>query len=302
DIKPSNILIYQDNATGTLVLKLTDFGLAIKLTNALTWKEGSVAAMSARHYDAPEVRLAYTRSQENGFQELPLPRQILFDDIWKLGYVLIELAVFIIGGSVGVTEFRDVITTETGNISSDSFNDVRFDGEKVKPEVMDYITKLKPKSQEMSRIESILRAMLNDSSVRPSAGEICQLLTNAGLVEYPYHDGVRHVGLEWGESTPDILDQLRLKVESKFENPMDWSPMPPIVRPCREGDVKVVWKHGKRELSVILAEDQGRRYVPTCVPTFKNGGPMLPLSNQNTSGNAANASPATNSNSAQPPQ
>ena len=57
DIKPSNILIYEDLvAGGDLVLKLTDFGLSIDLTNALTWEHGSLALQSAWRYDSPESR------------------------------------------------------------------------------------------------------------------------------------------------------------------------------------------------------------------------------------------------------
>ncbi|KAK2034507.1 hypothetical protein LX32DRAFT_397815 [Colletotrichum zoysiae] len=93
--------------------------------------------MSALHYDSPEMRLAFTHSKENKFQELPSPKQLLSSDIWELGCVFTELAAFVVGGSAGVTDFRDAITTETGNISSDAFNDVWFDhGERVKPEVM----------------------------------------------------------------------------------------------------------------------------------------------------------------------
>ncbi|KAK1464241.1 serine/threonine protein kinase [Colletotrichum melonis] len=244
DIKPSNILIYQDNTSGSLVLKLTDFGLAINLTNALTWQEGSAAAMSALNYDAPEMRSAFTKSREGKFRDLPSPKQMLSNDIWKLGCVLTELAAFIVGGSSGVKRFRSAITTETGNILYDSFNDVRFDdGERVKPEVMDYLTMLKPRSREISQVEPILHVMLDDISVRPSSREVCQLLINkTGLVKYPYHDGARHVSLRPEEWTPGILDELRLKVESNFTKPIDWSPMPPINRPCRKGEVKVVWQ------------------------------------------------------------
>ncbi|KAK1483116.1 serine/threonine protein kinase [Colletotrichum abscissum] len=221
DIKPSNILIYQDNTSGSLVLKLTDFGLAINLTNALTWQEGSAAAMSALNYDAPEMRSAFTKSREGKFKDLPSPKQMLSNDIWKLGCVLTELAAFIVGGSSGVKRFRSAITTETGNILYDSFNDVRFDdGERVKPEVMDYLTMLKPRSREISQVEPILHAMLDDISVRPSSREVCQLLINkTGLVKYPYHDGARHVSLRPEEWTPGILDELRLKTQS-FSQPV----------------------------------------------------------------------------------
>ena len=101
DIKPSNILIYEDLvAGGDLVLKLTDFGLSIDLTNALTWEHGSLALQSAWRHDSPESRRmtpnvgATTTSSEK--VRIPSARDLLGNDMWKLGCVFTEMITFLV--------------------------------------------------------------------------------------------------------------------------------------------------------------------------------------------------------------
>lgn len=66
DIKPSNILIYEEpSSEGSLILKLTDFGLAIDLSNALTWETGPLAQQSAWPYDSPEIRRTPPNDESN---------------------------------------------------------------------------------------------------------------------------------------------------------------------------------------------------------------------------------------------
>ncbi|KAJ4316995.1 hypothetical protein N0V84_007590 [Fusarium piperis] len=142
DIKPSNILIYDEpSSEGSLVLKLTDFGLSIDLSHDLTWEAGSLALQSARPCDSDKSR---TTSPNNGSKtpgsevlDVLSATELLASDIWNLGCVFTELLAFLVcGGSIGVTNFRDFITTTEDRISSDMFNDTRFDdGEKVKDQV-----------------------------------------------------------------------------------------------------------------------------------------------------------------------
>ncbi|KAL3297625.1 serine/threonine protein kinase, partial [Colletotrichum asianum] len=180
DIKPSNILVYESHGTDQLELKLTDFGLAVDLSNALAWQEGSADVMSALNYNAPEIRLAFSKTSQNknDLHSLPSPQQFLSNDIWKLGCVLTELAVFVTRGSVGVSRFRDSIITETANVSSDSFSDIRFDdGERIKAEVLASIDTLASDTPEVSQLQPILLKMLSEALSRPSARAVCEYLT-----------------------------------------------------------------------------------------------------------------------------
>lgn len=184
DIKPSNILIYEISARGDLVLKLTDFGLSVDLTKALTWEQGSVALQSAWLYDSPELRKASPNRATTPTSDkirIPSARDLLANDIWKLGCVFTEMVSFLVcGGSEGVSEFRDYITTTEGKVSSDMINDTRFDdGENVKTQVLDWFSHLSGKDVRAKLLEPILREMLLKSAQRPTITHVCEALIEA---------------------------------------------------------------------------------------------------------------------------
>lgn len=39
-----------------------------------------------------------------------------------------------------------------------------------------------------------------------------------------------------------MFDRVRCKTEQWIGCSVDWSPLPPLVRPCLEGEVRVDWK------------------------------------------------------------
>lgn len=178
DIEPSNILIYPSKAPGELVLKLTDFGLAVDLTKAISWEHGTLAAQSALTYDSPEM------PKENS-KRIPSAKELLSNDVWKLGCVFTEMTAFLTSGSRGIVEFRNHITTTEGKIRSDFFNDTRFDdGEKVKLEVfewMDSISAIGAPGVRASQLNPILKKMLAKSVERPSASEVFLSLAKVRL-------------------------------------------------------------------------------------------------------------------------
>ncbi|KAF6819822.1 serine/threonine protein kinase [Colletotrichum plurivorum] len=207
DIKPSNVLVYVDERTGALDMKLTDFGLSIGLGDASTWQEGSADQRSALVYDAPEVRSIYLTSKEGKKQLVPTPKQLLSYDVWKLGCVLTELSFFIVGGSEGVTRFRESIVTEHHNVVTDSFGDLRptgphfDDGERVKPQVLDSVQGLAQESHYVDQIQSILCAMLGESSTRPTARVVAQDLDKVTVTPHPKFRHCRLVQMARIEST-----------------------------------------------------------------------------------------------------
>jgi len=189
DIKPSNILIYEEPSGTGLSLKLTDFGLSVDLSRARTWEQGSRARQSAWLYDSPEVRNA---SPITGVAEpsakikIPSSSDLMANDIWKLGCVFTEMLAFLVGGgSAGVAEFRDHITTTEGNVSSDVFNDTRFDdGEQVKPQVLEFIDRMAYKDYRAGMLQAMISGMLAKSALRPTIAHACEKLAEVCLFAF----------------------------------------------------------------------------------------------------------------------
>ncbi|KAI1390684.1 kinase-like domain-containing protein [Hypoxylon trugodes] len=285
DIKPSNILVYEGINDGGLNLKLTDFGLSVDLTEALSWEAGSAATQSAGVYDSPGLRSSLLPSSGD-IREVRVPsiKELLANDMWRLGCVFTELVTFLVeGGSEGVLRFNEHRITVVENVSSDSFSDTRFDdGEKVKPQVLSWIMKLASVSEDANKIMPLLYKMLSEVSTRPTARETCQRLLDSRISQTFYDDGIRIVQFIPPDSEPKMkrLDQFRLEAELRLGRSIDWHPLPPLVKPCAEGSERVVWQWGARELSIVLSDRDALYYKLTCVPIFGGGEPILPLSTQ----------------------
>lgn len=271
DIKPSNILIYEEAvAGGNLVLKLTNFGLSVDLSKALTWEEGSLALQSAWLYDSPELRRASPNGATTPSSDkirIPSARDLLANDIWKLGCVFTEMVSFLVcGGSAGVSEFRDYITTTEGKVSSDMFNDTRFDdGENVKTQVLDWFSHVSGKDVRAKWLEPILREMLLKSAQRPTITHVCEALVEASTpsimplaslvyeaipevrpwltcavqINFPnivYDDGLRLVRFAPANQVKPVtrVETLQLGMEKLTGRPIDWTPFRrprPVLRP-----------------------------------------------------------------------
>jgi serine/threonine protein kinase len=186
DIKPSNILIYEEHSGTGISLKLTDFGLSVELSRAKTWEQGSRARQSAWLYDSPEVRNVspITEVAESSAKfKIPSSSDLMANDIWKLGCVFTEILAFLVGGgSAGVEEFREHITTTEDNISSDVFNDTRFDdGEQVKPQVLEFIDRMAYKDYRAKILQPMISDMLAKSVLRPTIAHVCEKLAEVCL-------------------------------------------------------------------------------------------------------------------------
>lgn len=188
DIKPSNILIYQvefpKSSNQDLVLKLTDFGLSLDLTNVPSFEYGSLALQSKMTYDPPELQKDRPINMKStGQVKIPSRKELLSGDIWNLGCVFTELTSYLVrGGSEGVSGFRNHITTTEENVQSDYFNDTRFDdGERVKPEVLQWLEDISNLDRRARRIEPLLRKMLASSADRPKAEDVFSSFLDVSL-------------------------------------------------------------------------------------------------------------------------
>ncbi|KAL6399804.1 serine/threonine protein kinase [Ilyonectria robusta] len=287
DIKPSNILIYEEIAAGgNLVLKLTDFGLSVDLTKALTWEQGSVALQSAWLYDSPELRKASPNRATTPSSDkirIPSARDLLANDIWKLGCVFTEMVSFLVsGGSAGVSEFRDYITTTEGKVSSDMFNDTRFDdGENVKTQVLDWFSHLSGKDVRAKLLEPILREMLLKSAQRPTITHVCEALIEVNFLNIVYDDGLRLVRFAPANQVKPLtrVETLQLGMEKLTGRPIDWTPFRRPRQVLRPDQFMMTWQWGGHELSISLSQDELDRYKPICLPRTTNNTPLLPVAN-----------------------
>ncbi|KAF5968001.1 serine/threonine protein kinase [Fusarium bulbicola] len=285
DIKPSNILIYEEPSSSGLSLKLTDFGLSVDLSRARTWEQGSRARQSAWLYDSPEVRNAspMTGVETSTRIKIPSALDLMANDIWKLGCVFTEMLAYLVGGgSSGVEAFRDYITTTEDNVSSDVFNDTRFDdGEQVKPQVLEFIERMAHKDHRAEMLQSVISDMLAKSALRPTITDVCEKLADNNFPNISYNDGVRMVQfVPANRLTHSHLDTLRLKIEELTGRPMDWAPLQQPVPKFGAGDYIATWKWHGIDLSLALSEDEYDRYKAACFPVTTNNVPLLPLTRQ----------------------
>lgn len=107
DIQPSNILLYQHTNDRRLVAKLADFGLA----RDLKWVSRSRSTLIPPYYR----------------------------DVWKLGTVFAELLTYLLRGSNAVKQFHAFITVTYDRVTSDTFKDLRYNENRVKPEVLEWL-------------------------------------------------------------------------------------------------------------------------------------------------------------------
>ena len=193
DIKPSNILLYEDSTHPRLIAKIADFGLAVTYEKFKSWESGTAEADSAWEYDAPEVRAFATEQSGllHPFQTLfpdkasvlplniqaLLPKQLQRADIWKLGCVFTELLTFLVQGRNGVAKFRDFIFIKQSNLTSDEFDDSRFDdGVKVKDEVIEWLSRMEARNNKAHEIVPLARLMLAQAEDRPTAASVSDSL------------------------------------------------------------------------------------------------------------------------------
>ncbi|KAI0973416.1 hypothetical protein F4678DRAFT_26520 [Xylaria arbuscula] len=180
---------------------------------------------------------------------------------------------------MGVSSFRDHITTTEGNMSSDFFNDTRFDdGERVKPQVHQWFDGAAKNDERARQLQPTIAKMLASSSERPSAEEICSELIELKLSEIRYNDGIRIVRFTPGSNVqpPTAVDGLKLKLETWLNCPIDWRPFHGTSTICSVEQTLVNWTTATHHFSLVLSNAELSRYKPACIPILESGTPVLP--------------------------
>ena len=278
DIKPSNVLLYGPyGSPPTITAKLTDFGLAVDLKTRLTWKLGSKESQSAWHYDAPELRSAFRKGREFYSRIEPTrmihelsAEQLMGGDVWKLGSIFIEMLTFLIEGLHSTLRFRKYITTTVGDLTSDELYDSRFDdGEKVKVEVLQWLSRLATKDLRAQEMHDLLRSMFDTNSKRPSSGQVAQTFKSFSICTY--FDGARCLNFTSSKliPRPPFVDQCKQRVEERLGHPVDWRPFQQGHRSCTPGYSRILWyssnkKLSNRKLYIDVPNAQAQAYKDSC--------------------------------------
>ena len=275
DIKPSNVLLYGPyGSPPTITAKLTDFGLAVDLKTRLTWQLGSKESQSAWHYDAPELRSAFQKGRDSYSRTEPTQviqelsaEQLMGGDVWKLGSVFIEMLTFLVEGLHSTVQFRKFITTTVGPLTSDDLDDSRSDdGEKVKVEVLQWLSRLATKDLRAQEMHDLLRSMFDTNSKRPSSGQVAKAFKSLSICTY--FDGARYLNFTSFNllPRPSFVDQCKQRIEARVGHPVDWRPFKQGHRSCPPGNSRVSWYSysSNKKLYIDVPDAQAQAYKDRC--------------------------------------
>ena len=300
DIKPSNVLLYEPyGSPPTINAKLADFGLAVDLKTKLTWQLGSKESQSAWHYDAPELRTAFQKGQDfysqtgatNMLHELSA-EQLMGGDVWKLGSVFIQMLTFLVDGLHSTLQFRKFITTIVGDLSSDDLGDSRFDdGEEVKVEVLQWLSRLATKDLRAQEMHDLLRSMLETSSKRPSSGQVAQTLKSFSICTY--FDGARYLNFTSSNllPRPPFVDHYKQRVEERLGHPVDWRPFKQGHRSCLPRHSRISWYSSNEKLYIDVPDAQAQAYKDSCQAVSDIAEVPMDPHQSNSSGSVSHMSP-----------
>lgn len=153
DLKPTNVLVLEARFV------LSDFGLSKLKTGE---DSRTPFRMGQGHYLAPECE-----DSEQNFSKGVISRA---SDVWSLGCIMLEIIVFMVGGTDAVVEFRERRTTKRDFLTTKTF----FFGKSINLEVETRIDRLENCEDMVHRkVAALIRQILViDFRKRPKASEI----------------------------------------------------------------------------------------------------------------------------------
>ena len=273
DIKPSNVILYGPRGSPpTITAKLADFGMAVDLKTRLTWQLGSKEAQSGWQYEAPEIRNAFEKNQKDYSVIKPTElthdlsaKHLMNSDVWRLGSVFLEMLTFLVEGRSSVKRFHEFITTTVDELTSDDLSDSRFDdGEKVKVEVLEWLSRLATKDLRAQQMQDLLRSMLDEGSRRPSSGRVAHALKSFSFCAY--FDGVRVLNFTPSRFLfpPSFVDRCKQTIETKIGHPVSWWPFKDGNRWCPQGYSRISWYWSSKKLYIDVPDVEAEAYKSRC--------------------------------------
>jgi serine/threonine protein kinase len=132
DLKPANILLFEDNEDRTLVI--ADFGVS-RIHGELTdlRQGGTTTAATTRSYEAPEA-------SEYGRRNKPRARTY---DIWSLGCVFLEFAIWLLYDIGAIKNFEENRKWPPGSQNASFFQMTPAGTAEISPDVLDAINALR---------------------------------------------------------------------------------------------------------------------------------------------------------------
>lgn len=294
DVKPANILLYENHEAMTLTAKIADFGLAIGAKDKPRLELGTLDARSAFKYDPPEVRQAVGNQASaiaEGVTTTTTFEQLWMADIWKLAAVYTETLSPLVRGNNGVQEFRAFITTTRGNFTSDDLSNIEYDdGVKVKAEVLNWLQTLEKLDAKAGEIAPLITEMFADAASRPTALQVTERLRKASFSGFS--DGKRLVRFAESSLIPPLstIDRLKSATEAFVGAAIDWRPFAPAKHSCPADYMRISWRFYDQELSVDVPRELALQYKKDCVPLSSVPQPQdyAPMRSLGTTGQSLN--------------
>jgi len=164
DLKPANILLFEEDSDHFLVI--ADLGVSKIHEQQTNLRRGGTTTMATtRSYEAPEA-------SEPGQQNQPRARTY---DIWSLGCVFLEFAIWLLHGCDAIDNFEDNRRRLPENPHASFFQMTLDRKAKILPEVLDAIKALRedPRCQGGTSLESLVN-LIADKLLVTSAEDRCK--------------------------------------------------------------------------------------------------------------------------------
>ncbi|KAF1953576.1 hypothetical protein CC80DRAFT_141675 [Byssothecium circinans] len=178
DIKAKNILV--SNRTGPSIFdvtfKLADLGLSHFWLALHRGQEVRMKDVSGTQvFSAPEC----CRDENDPYHKLPILEANPKKDVWSLGCVFSEAAVWSVLGKKGLKEYRsERVTATVPRLKSTAYEGCFHDGDRVLHTVLDMHNRIRESRRRNDNVVheavTIIEDMLEEAHARPDAKHICE--------------------------------------------------------------------------------------------------------------------------------
>ncbi|KAH7086887.1 hypothetical protein FB567DRAFT_592753 [Paraphoma chrysanthemicola] len=167
-----------------------------------------------------------------------------------------------------VEDFRRSITVHEENTTSDTLTPFD-DGEKVRQEVLDWLSFLSARSRSASELHELLIKMLGAAETRPTSEFTANKVRKMSFSSVWDGSHVLHF-LEADDLKATFpvghMDRFKEFVEHNLASPVNWWPFKQGHRSCPGGHMRIAWEWAGEELYVDVPHKDGEDYKGNCAP------------------------------------